>query len=341
MSENICHPEMPHEEETVPRVSVRVIDYLRISITDQCDAQCLYCMPEGYKGCGRSADHLTINEILRVVRAAVDLGFCKFRLTGGEPLIRADVAEIIGAMAAIPGVEYVGLTTNGARLAKLAPALHKAGLRTLNISLDALDAQIYRHITGGDINSVLAGIHAAIAAGFERVKLNCVLMRGVNETQIWPLVLFAAEHGLPLRFIELMPITTANVLTASNFMTIADAVAVLQQHDKLISHSGDTLGFGPAKYFQLAKIGARIGFIGSITSPNFCEACNKLRLTADGMLRLCLGDPGEIDLRDILRHESTDESVREKLLAAIARKPAKHSFQNQFHPCRPMTAIGG
>ena len=154
------------------------------------------------------------------MRVAAGLGFRKFRLTGGEPLVRGDVPEIVRAMTAIPGVEVVGLSTNGMKLAALAQPLRDAGLRTVNVSLDALDPEIYHRITGGDVARVLAGIRAAVAAGFERVKLNCVLMRGVNEQEIWPLVLFAAEHGLPLRLIELMPLTTTDVLTEKNFLPV-------------------------------------------------------------------------------------------------------------------------
>ena len=159
----------------------RKVDYLRISVTDRCNERCLYCMPEGYKGWESKPDHLTAEEIVRVVRVAAGLGFRKFRLTGGEPLVRGDVPEIVRAMTGIPGVESVGLSTNGMKLAALAQPLRDAGLRTVNVSLDALDPEVYRRVTGGDVAKVLAGIRAAVAAGFERVKLNCVLMRGVNE----------------------------------------------------------------------------------------------------------------------------------------------------------------
>ena len=204
----------------------RTVDYLRISITDRCNERCLYCMPEGYKGWENKPDHLSAEEIVRVVRVAAGLGFRKFRLTGGEPLVRRDVVDITRAMAAIPGVECIGLSTNGTRLGPLAVALHAAGLRTANVSLDALDPEIYRRVTGGDLAPVLAGIRAAVSASFERVKLNCVLMRGVNESQLWPLAQFAAEHGLPLRLIELMPLTSTEVLTEQNFLSVANAMAM-------------------------------------------------------------------------------------------------------------------
>ena len=194
----------------------RQVDYLRISITDRCNERCLYCMPEGYKGWEQTADHLTTEEIIRIVRVAAGLGFRKFRLTGGEPLVRRNILEIVRGMRKIPGVEVIGLSTNATKLAPLAESLIEAGVRTINVSLDALDPQIYKNITGGDVNLVVSGIRAAVKAGFEQVKLNTVLMRGVNEQEIWPLVLFAAEHGLPLRLIELMPLTRTDVLTDKN-----------------------------------------------------------------------------------------------------------------------------
>ena len=319
----------------------RTIDYLRISVTDRCNERCLYCMPEGYKGWERKPDHLTAEEILRVGRVAAGMGFRKFRLTGGEPLVRADLTDIVRGMTALPGVEHVGISTNGTKLAALAQPLRDAGAGTVNVSLDALDPEVYRRVTGGDVKQVIAGIRAAVAAKFECVKLNAVLMRGVNEGEIWPLVLFAAEHGLPLRLIELMPITTTDVLTEKNFMSVEEAMALLRQKDELIPQPDWRLGFGPAKYYLLKHTGARVGFIGALTNLHFCETCNKMRLTADGKVRPCLGDHGEIDLRDTLRHAPDDAAVRSLLQTALQRKPLEHSFRGSYQPCRPMTAIGG
>lgn len=319
----------------------RTIDYLRISVTDRCNERCLYCMPEGYKGWERKPDHLTAEELVRVVRVAAEIGFRKFRLTGGEPLVRSDLADIVRGMAAVPGVEHIGISTNGTRLAAQAQALRDAGASTVNISLDALDAAVYRRITGGDVSTVLAGIRAALTAGYAFVKLNCVLMRGVNEQEIWPLVLFAAEHDLPLRLIELMPITTTDVLTDKNFMGVGEAMQMLRQRDELIPQPDWKLGHGPARYYHLKQTGARIGFIGAMTNLHFCETCNKMRLTADGKVRPCLGDHGEMDLRQALRGSMGDEAVRAVLQTALQRKPLEHSFRGAYQPCRPMTAIGG
>lgn len=319
----------------------RTIDYLRISVTDRCNERCLYCMPEGYKGWEQRPDHLSADEIIRIVRVAAGMGFRKFRLTGGEPLVRVDLLEVIRGMSVLPGVEHIGLSTNGTKLAELAAALRTSGIGTVNVSLDALDPATYRRITGGDVKRVLSGIHAAIETGFAQVKLNCVLMRGVNEHEIWPLVLFAAEHQLPLRLIELMPVTTTEVLTERNFMGLGEAMDLLRERDELIPQPDWRLGFGPARYYQLKHTGARIGFIGAMTNLHFCDACNKMRLTADGKVRPCLGDHGEVDLRTMLRRSENDDDLRQLLRLAIHRKPLEHSFRGAYQPCRPMTAIGG
>jgi cyclic pyranopterin phosphate synthase len=319
----------------------RKVDYLRISVTDRCNERCLYCMPEGYKGWERQPDHLTAEEIVRVVRVAAGLGFRKFRLTGGEPLVRGDVPDLVRAMTAIPGVECVGLSTNGTRLAALAQPLREAGLRTVNVSLDALDPEIYHRVTGGDVARVVAGIRAAVAAEFERVKLNCVLMRGVNEAELWPLVLFAAEHGLPLRLIELMPLTLTEVLTEENFLPCGEAMQLLARHDELIPQPERRLGHGPAKYYLLKQTGALVGFIGALTNEHFCENCNKMRLTADGKVRPCLGNHAEVDLRAALRQGVDDAVLKELLESALRSKPLEHEFRKNYQPGRPMTAIGG
>ncbi|MFH1498377.1 MAG: radical SAM protein, partial [Verrucomicrobiota bacterium] len=204
----------------------RTIDYLRISVTDRCNERCLYCMPEGYKGWAQKADHLTAEQIVAVVAAAARIGFRKFRLTGGEPLIRADFLKIAQGIGALPGLHSLGVSTNGLMLAPMAADLSRAGVRAVNISLDALDPEAYRKLTGGDFAKVLAGIEAALAEGM-MVKLNCVLLRGINEDQYRPLIRFAAEHGTPLRFIELMPLSSTDVLTEANFLSVSELRARL------------------------------------------------------------------------------------------------------------------
>jgi len=341
MSENSCHATPLPPGSAAPDTFGRVVDYLRISITDRCNERCLYCMPEGYHGWAQRPDHLTVEEILRLVRVAAGLGFRKFRLTGGEPLVRRDVSEIVRGMAAIPGVEAIGLSTNGTRLAALARPLRGAGVRSVNISLDALDPELYRRITGGDVATVQAGIRAAVAAGFERVKLNAVLLRGLNEAELWPLILFAAEHGLPLRFIELMPVSRADVLTEANFLPVTEVMEQLRAREHMIPQPDHRLGHGPAKYYRLARTGALVGFIGAITNQHFCETCNRVRLTADGKIRPCLGNHGEVDLRTALRRHASEAKLAALLRHAVAQKPQEHAFRANYTPCRPMVAVGG
>jgi cyclic pyranopterin phosphate synthase len=319
----------------------RVVDYLRISVTDRCNERCLYCLPEGYQGWAQRPDHLTEEEILRLVRIAAGMGFRKFRLTGGEPLVRRDLPEIVSQMARTPGVEAIGLSTNGTLLERLAGPLRQAGVRTVNISLDALDPGTYRRITGGDVEQVLRGIRAAISEGFERVKLNTVLLRGANESELWPLVLFAAEHQLPLRFIELMPVSQTSGLTDRSFLPVTEVMEQLGVRDRLIPQPDHRLGHGPAKYYRLERTGALVGFIGAITNQHFCESCNRVRLTADGKVRPCLGNHGEVDLRTALRGVASDSELAALLRHSIGQKPEQHAFRGSYTPCRPMVAMGG
>jgi GTP 3',8-cyclase len=316
----------------------RTIDYLRISVTDRCNERCLYCMPEGYKGWAKKADHLSAVEIIRIVEASCGLGFKKFRLTGGEPLLRHDIEEIAAGIWSLPGVQTLGISTNGLRLARHAEGLKRAGVRSLNISLDALTPEVYRSVTGGDVAEVLRGIEAARAAQFEIIKLNCVLMRGVNEAELWPLVEFAANRGLLVRFIELMPVSSTGVLGEENFFSVQDAMQLLSKHDTLKAVPEYRPGNGPARYYEMARSGACIGFIGALTTPDFCGTCNKLRLTADGKLRPCLGRHGELDLLPALRD---DGDLQATILEAIRNKPENHEFAECYEPGRPMTAIGG
>ena len=320
----------------------RHIDYLRISVTDRCNEHCLYCMPEGYKDWTQRADCLTADEIIRIVANSTDLGFRKFRLTGGEPLVRADIVEIARRIWDLPGVETLGLSTNGLRLKELALPLKQAGVRSINISLDTLDPVAYQNLTGGRLQAALDGIEAAAAAGFEIVKLNCVLLRGINEDQIIPLVEFGAARGMPVRFIELMPLAPGGPIDDRHFFSIAESMERLASHDPLDPARDRPPGHGPARYFRLRHSGALVGFIGSITCADFCATCNKLRLTADGKLRPCLGRHGEIDLLPALRSNAISASgLPEAIQNAIANKPENHTFTDDFQNHRPMTAIGG
>lgn len=315
----------------------RHIDYLRISVTDRCNERCLYCMPEGYKGWAQRADHLTADEIVRVAEKSTHLGFRKFRLTGGEPLVRKDIVEIARRIWDLPGVQTLGLSTNGLLLKDLAMPLKQAGIRSVNISLDSLDPDSYQKLTGGRLDAALEGIGAAAAAGFEVVKLNCVLMRGINEDQILPLAQFGAALGMPVRFIELMPLAPGGPIDDRHFFSVTEAMSRLAEAGPLEPAVDKPSGHGPARYYRFGH--GHVGFIGSITCEDFCATCNKLRLTADGKLRPCLGRHGEIDLMPALRGDTAD--IADALNEAIANKPENHSFADDFEVNRPMTAIGG
>lgn len=310
----------------------RRIDYLRISITDRCNERCLYCMPRGYRGWACAGDRMAADEIVAVAAAAADLGFRKIRLTGGEPLVRQDVEEMAQRIWDLPGIEALGLSTNGIFLAWRAAGLKRAGVRSVNVSLDALEGDIYRQITGGDVERVLEGLAEARRVGFEMVKLNCVLLRGVNEGQLTLLLEYAARWGHPLRLIELMPMA-GDFDFEKFFMPLHAAVKVLGGWEAL-EPMADALGHGPARYWRHRATGARIGLIGALTMERFCATCNKLRLTSDGKLRPCLGREGEIDLRAM-------SSPAAALQAAIANKPEDHIFRLGRQQSRPMTAIGG
>ncbi len=331
--------------QSLPAVSgstpqARTVDYLRISVTDRCNERCLYCMPEQFHAWTPKENILTYEEILAIVEVAVKRGFKHFRVTGGEPLLRRDIAYFIEQLVHTPGVETVQASTNGTRLPELGDALYKAGLRRLNISLDALDPDRYRAITHGDIAPVLAGIRHAKALGFPSIKLNTVLIRHKNELEIWPLVEFAASLQIPIRFIELMPVSLTEMLTEENFLPVGEVLDLLARHDTLVPL--DTkLGHGPARYYHLQKSGAIVGFIGALTNLHFCESCNKVRLTADGHLRPCLGHHGEYDLKPALRPHVDKTRVRAGLDQALAEKPPEHEFRNNWQPHRIMTAIGG
>jgi cyclic pyranopterin phosphate synthase len=294
-------------------------------------------MPEGYSGWAEREDHLSADEILHVVETAAGVGFRKFRLTGGEPLVRRDIVEIARRIWDVPGVEALGLSTNGLRLPELAMPLKQAGVRSINISLDTLDPDAYKNLTGGNLDRVLAGIGAALAAGFERVKLNAVLMRGINDDQILPLVQFAAQRGCPMRFIELMPIGPDGPINDEHFFSIPEAMAILRAEHDLVPAQIERIGNGPARYFRMGN--ALVGFIGAMTCTEFCATCNKMRLTADGKIRPCLGHEQEIDLKPTLRDGVSN--LRELMGMALAGKPEKHFFANGFDRQRPMTAVGG
>jgi len=325
------------------------ISYLRVSITDRCNERCTYCMPHELQEWLPREDILTYEETLRLIRIVTDLGVSKVRITGGEPLTRRGVLDLLRELPKIPGLRDIGLSTNGTLLARriepgltMAVALREAGVRSVNVSLDTLDPHVYARITGRDFHpQVLNGIAAATAAGFDQIKLNCVLMRGRNEDQLIPLIEFAAARNLILRFIEMMPVSTSEVLDEKNFISILEAKRVIESHYGAVMPEPGFRTNGPATYYQIPGREQRIGFIGAMTNLHFCESCNKLRLTCDGKLRPCLGSYLEFDIMKPLRAGASDDELRQFFLDVVDRKPEQHDFRENYKPNRKMVAIGG
>jgi cyclic pyranopterin phosphate synthase len=325
------------------------ISYLRVSITDRCNERCNYCMPRELQEWLPREDILSYEETLRLIRIAAELGVSKIRVTGGEPLTRRDIIDFVREIPKIRGITSLGVSTNGTLLTHatasgqtMAAALRDAGVQALNISLDTLDRDRYAQITGRDFHEqVLTGIDAAIVAGFDQIKLNTVLMRGRNEDQLIPLIEFALARGLILRFIELMPVSTTEVLTEENFLPVAEAKRAIESHFSALIPEQSFRTNGPATYYQIPGRDQRIGFIGAMTNLHFCESCNKLRLTCDGKLRPCLGSYLEFDVLKPLRAGASDEELRQFFIDVVERKPEQHDFRDNYQPDRKMIAIGG
>jgi cyclic pyranopterin phosphate synthase len=292
---------------------------------------------------------LTYDEISRLARVASNLGVTKLRLTGGEPLTRRNVLELFRQLCQISGIQDIGVSTNGSLLAKraetgetVAQVLARLRVRSANISLDTLDRETYRQITGRDfLENTLEGIQAAKSAGFETVKLNTVLMRGRNEDELPSLVRYARQENLLVRFIELMPVSTSDVLSDENFLPIAQARRIIERDFGPLIPEPEFKTNGPAVYYRFQDFPQRVGFIGAMTDLHFCEACNKLRLTCDGKLRPCLGSHLEFDIKSPLRQGASDDDLARFFLQVVERKPEQHEFRSNYQPGRKMVAIGG
>ncbi len=318
----------------------RRINYLRISITDRCDLRCLYCMAEKMVFLPR-AQILTLEEIHTLAAAFVDLGVEKIRITGGEPLVRRGALDLIERIGRLPLKELV-LTTNGMRLAECAERLAAVGVRRVNISLDSLKPERFRRLTRvGDLDRVLAGIEAARRAGFARIKLNSVVMKGYNHDEVIDLVRFAVAKGLDISFIEEMPLGVIEHDRAAAFYSSDQVRADLEQAFELLPTAERT--GGPARYFKVVGSDTRVGFI-SPHSHNFCADCNRVRLTVEGRLLLCLGNEHSVDLKKVLRRYPGDEAkLRQAIVSAMAIKPERHHFDLHERPVilRHMNATGG
>lgn len=313
---------------------------LRISVTDRCNLRCTYCMPEDVSFLDRR-QLLSFEEIEQFVRVAAPLGIDKVRLTGGEPLMRRDLHELVRLLQAIPGIRDIGLTTNALLLAAQAQFLFDAGLRRINVSLDTLDPVRFRTISRREgLDHVLTGLAVAKAVGFERIKINAVILRGVNDVDIVPLARAALEHGWELRFIECMPIG-AEPWERQKAVLAHEIIEILEREIGPLRPADDYVPTSPAMEFQYAD-GGRVGFIASVSRP-FCRQCNRLRLTADGKLRNCLFALDEIDVKDLLRPTTDVERLTDAIRRNVAAKWEGHEINSArfVKPLRTMHAIGG
>lgn len=322
----------------------RAVRYLRLSLTERCNLACSYCVPEHHDAL--PSDWLTDDEIVALVAALRPLGLDHLRLTGGEPTLRPRLPRLVSRLAAL-GIADLALTTNATRLTDLARPLHEAGLHRVNVSLDTLDPDAFRALTGAELEPVLGGIDALADAGFSHGKLNVVLLRGVNDGQLASLARFAWRRGLVPRFIELMPMSDGRVAPPSRFLPVAAARRELEAAlGPLVAKEHDLRGAGPARYLSTSD--GPVGFISAVTEP-FCETCNRIRVSARGRLHACLGiddvvtAPDPLDLRAALRRgvDATRDAVR----AALAKKGRGHAFDrcdtDRGGPRRHMVVIGG
>lgn len=329
------------QESLVDRFG-RTVDYVRISVTDRCDFRCVYCMEPDTRFVPH-AEVLTLEELALVARAFAELGVKKIRITGGEPLVRRNVVKLMHDISTLPGLRELVLTTNGSQLERLAPELRAAGVKRINISLDSLDEARFARITRtGKLAPVLAGIEAARQAGFEKLKLNAVILRHRNEDEVVGLTRYAAERGMDISFIEEMPLGVIGDHDRAEAYYSSDQIRADLETAFTLVASTESTG-GPSRYFRLVETGTRVGFI-SPHSHNFCDTCNRVRLTAEGRLLLCLGQEHSVDLRAVLRAAPGDlPLLKQAIRDAMAIKPLGHEFNLAAKPLifRHMNATGG
>jgi cyclic pyranopterin phosphate synthase len=321
----------------------RKIINLRLSVTDRCNLRCSYCIPHEDVEWLPRAEVLTFEEIKRFVCVVAELGIRKLRVTGGEPLLRKGLPDLVAMLLAVPGIEDVGMTTNGIGLTRLARPLREAGLRRLNVSLDTLDRETFHRLTRRDeIEAVLAGLAAAADAGFHPIKINAVVQRGVNDSAILPLAELARDRGFILRFIEYMPIGMGDAWRKDVVVTNAEILEKLRTIAPLEPVGLPDGVAGPAERWRFVDGKGEIGLIGSVTEP-FCDKCNRIRITADGKLRTCLFSIVEHDVRGLLRGGADDAAIADLVVRAVAKKEAGHKIgQPDFiKPIRTMSSIGG
>jgi len=301
----------------------RKIEYLRLSVTDRCDLRCTYCIPKGFKDFERPPHWLSFDEIERMVGVFAKLGVKKIRLTGGEPLLRHNLPELAARISGLDGVEDLSISTNATQLDKHAVALKEAGVGRLNVSLDSLRRDRFEAITGQDaLQKVVVGLEAASNAGFEPIKINMVVMKGVNDDEVDDMVQFCMIHGFVLRLIEVMPMGDTGRNT--QYIDLQEIKYRLIKRFGLVE--GVVPGAGPARYLQTPDGSFSVGFITPL-SQHFCATCNRVRLAVDGTVYLCLGQDDKFEFRSLLRSSSSDEELTEAVLQAISMKPERHEFK--------------
>ncbi len=318
----------------------RKIEYLRLSVTDRCDLRCLYCMPKHFNGFQEPEHWLTFDEIERVINAFTSLGVKRIRITGGEPLARRHLPELAKRLHNNTAVEDLSLSTNAVQLARHAQSLYDAGISRINVSLDSLKPDRFAEITGGGkLGKVLDGLKKARDTGFRPIKINMVAMRGVNDDEFADMLHFCVENDFALRFIEIMPMGDTGRAATDTYVNLQDVRRDIERKFELVP--AVMPGGGPARYFRIKNSDARIGFITPI-SQHFCDTCNRVRLSVDGTLFLCLGQENSVALRPHLRQGISNEGLEEIIVQAIAQKPERHEFRE--HPekiIRFMSTTGG
>jgi cyclic pyranopterin phosphate synthase len=310
-----------------------------LSVTDRCDFRCFYCIPKGFKDFTQRDDQLDLEEFVRLVRIFSELGVSKLRLTGGEPLVRRDICEMARLFTALPGIDELSMSTNASRLAEYASELKSAGVSRINVSLDSLRPELFRQITKGDLGSVISGLKAAQAAGFRPIKINMVVMKDLNLDEVGDMVDFCLDHRFTLRFIETMPVGEAGHHASDRYVSLDQVRAILERQFEL--EPANMTGSGPARYLRVKGKRLKIGFITPM-SQHFCTSCNRVRLSSEGTLYLCLGQHDKLELRPLLRQGASDEELKSAVQGAVRQKPEKHEFNSRPQQVvRVMSMTGG
>lgn len=318
----------------------RRIEYVRLSLTDKCNFRCFYCIPEGFNDFETPEHWLSFDEIEQIIRVFSQLGVSRVRLTGGEPLVRKNIAQLASRLSQLDGIKDLSLSTNASLLKNQAADLSKAGINRINVSLDTLNHQKFKEVTGAKLQPVLDGLMAAKKENLGPIKINMVAMKGINDDEFINMIHFCQEHQFTLRLIETMPMGKAGQAATDRFLDLQQVKNEIQESINLIPHTMPN-GGGPARYYRLADSGASIGFITPL-SQHFCESCNRVRLSVDGTLYLCLGQNDNVELRPLVRAGISDAELAIVIKNAITKKPEKHDFNDKKqHVVRLMSLTGG